>query len=365
MDIKQKFIHWYFDDFRHDPMFIAMSETSEDSPWHRECDVGVHTDMVVAEYLSRSIPFDIRGAIGCAFHDIGKPPAEQIKFREDRGEYRAYHGHELVSARMWEDWAVRNWKFLEEEFLLTSMDIYTIGWMIEHHVPWGTKKDDKLNAFARTAYKTLSDSNAWPSMLLADQYGRISDDSHQRGEEAQAWVDDHQDRKYRAAYAWTPYTDKRVFMLIGPPGAGKSTFRKTLEATHKGAAVVSMDDLRLEWYGGPYDNAFAKASKDSKFNAKVDKHYIETLRENDVVILDNTNTSAKARKRWMAPARARDFQLIAVLFPSTLQQVKDRQKTRGDKEIPLHVVENMYNRLSLPMFGDFDDILVVDGNLPS
>lgn len=371
MDIKQKFIHWYFDDFHYDPKFVAMRETSEDSPWHRECNVGIHTDMVVAEYLSRSSPFDIRGAIGSAFHDVGKPPSEIIKYREDRGEYRAYHGHELVSARMWEDWAVRNWTFLATEFGLEPLDLYTIGWMIEHHVPWATKKDDKLNAFARTAYMTLPGAPAWTDMLLADQYGRISDLSHERGEEAQLWVNDHEDRKYRAEHAsWTPYTDNKVYMLIGPPGAGKSTFRKALEKSYENnmevdLTTVSMDDLRLEWYGGAYDEAFAKASKDSKFNAKVDKHYVETLRNNNIVILDNTNTAAKARKRWMAPARARNFRIIAVLFPSTLQQVKERQKIRSDKEVPLDVVEKMYNRLSLPLYGDFDEIIVDVNNLPT
>lgn len=362
MDIRQKFIHWYFEDFQRDPLYVDMAETVEDSPWHRERNVGIHTDMVVSQYLANSQPFDVRGAIGCAFHDVGKPPAEITKYREDRGHYRAYHGHEQVSARMWENWAAKNWTFLSESFDLETQDIYTIGWMIEHHVPWTTKKDDKLNVFASTSFETLGHLSTWTDMLMADQTGRMSDDSHQRLEECDAWIDDHIDRRQRAEHRWTQYGDKTVYMLIGAPGCGKSTYRSKLFEKHPTAKIVSMDDLRLELYGSSYDDAFIASTKDKSFNAKVDKAYIEALRENDVLILDNTNTMTKMRRRWLAPARARDFRITAVLFPVTLDEIKIRQ-SRRDKFVPLDVVENMYNRMQLPMYGDFDDVIVVGSNL--
>ena len=151
-------------------------------------------------------------------------------------------------------------------------------------------------------------------------------------------------------------------MLIGPPGCGKSTYRSKIFKEHPTAAIVSMDDLRLEWYGGSYDEAFNASTKDKQFNAKVDQRYIETLRDNDVVILDNTNTMTKARRRWLAPARARDFRIKAVLFPVSKDVIKERQSKR-DKFIPHDVVDRMYDRMQLPMYGDFDDVIVVGSNL--
>lgn len=151
-------------------------------------------------------------------------------------------------------------------------------------------------------------------------------------------------------------------MLIGAPGCGKSTYRKKLLEQHPDAPTVCMDDLRLEFYGGTYDEAFIASTKDKSFNAKVDKRYIETLNAHDVIILDNTNTMTKTRRRWLAPAKARKFNLTAVLFPVDLEEIKDRQNKR-DKFVPFHVVESMYNRMQLPMYGDFDDVIVHDGNL--
>lgn len=365
-EVSQKFIHWYFEEFQQSPLYTAMADTVENSPWHRERNVGTHTDMVVSQYISRQgFEFDVRGALGCAFHDVGKPDSEIIKFREDRGEYRAYHGHELVSARMWENWAVTNWPFLRNEFLLKPQDIYTIGWMIEHHVPWATKKDEKLNAFAITAYETLRHRDTWTDMLLADQYGRISDEDHQRYQAADEWISDHRVRRYKAEHRWKGYEQKTVYMLIGAPGSGKSTYRNYITEDTP-METLCMDDLRMEWYDkNDYAAAFAKASKDSSFNAKVDKVYIEMLRKNESIVLDNTNTSAKARRRWLAPAKARDYLVVAILFPASFAQVTSRQSTREDKTIPQDVVENMYNRMSLPMYGEFDDVIVTDGNLPA
>jgi predicted kinase len=361
MDTRTKFIHWYNDVFKTDPLYIAMENTVEASPWHRERNVGIHTDMVVTQYLSTNHgPFDVRGAFGCAFHDVGKPPCEILKYREDRGQYRAYHGHELRSARMWEDWAVKNWVFLQKEFKFVPEDIYTIGWMIEHHVPWATKRDEKLNAFAATNYETLGLESTWYDMLLADQTGRISDDSHQRLEQCTDWIDDMADRTMRAQHRYRTHdSGKFVYMLIGAPGTGKSTARENIG----GDITICMDDLRLEWYSSDYDEAFVKQKADKKFNAKVDKVYVDALNNHNHVVLDNTNTSTKARKRWLAPARARDFKLIAIVFPVDLDTILARQKTRTDKQIPNDVVVNMYNRLSLPMYGDFDEIIVDSGNL--
>ena len=363
-EIHQKFIHWYFNEFQLSPLYEAMANTVEGSPWHRERNVGVHTDMVVSQYLATNDgPFDVRGAIGCAFHDVGKPPAEIEKYSEARGHYRAYHGHELVSARMWEDWAVQNWTFLSNEFNLVPYDIYVIGWMIEHHVPWMHKKESKLNAFAVTAFETLGYDETWIDMLMADQLGRISDDSHKRAEECEAWLSDLYDRVAKAEHRWKTYGDKMVYMLIGAPGCGKSTYRAKLLEQHPNAAVVSMDDLRLEWYGDDYDAAWLASTKDKRFAAKVDSFYVQTLRDNNVVIIDNTNTVAKQRNRWLAPARARDFQITASVFPVDLKTIVARQKTRTDHSVPTNVVTNMYNRQALPLYGDFDDVVVVSDNL--
>ena len=108
-NIQSKFVNWYFNEFRHEPLYIAMAETIENSQWHREASVAIHTDMVVTHYLQNCTDdtFDIRAALVCVFHDVGKPSAEETLVKEDGTTYRRYAGHELASARCWDPTASR------------------------------------------------------------------------------------------------------------------------------------------------------------------------------------------------------------------------------------------------------------------
>jgi hypothetical protein len=105
-DYRTNFIHYYHNELKFTDEFLLMEGTVEDSPWHREKNVAVHTDMVVSQYISTAPQVwskrDLLGALACAFHDFGKPAAEEVKFSEERGKYRRYVGHEVVSARVWE-----------------------------------------------------------------------------------------------------------------------------------------------------------------------------------------------------------------------------------------------------------------------
>ena len=121
--------------------WVAMSNTCEDSSWHREENVFVHTRMVV-ERFKKGIEYktysnhsefteDICMFFACAFHDVGKPVAREIpenkKFRDDGSVYYRFTGHEKISARMWEDFAVRNMNMLAQLGLTAWECFYKIS----------------------------------------------------------------------------------------------------------------------------------------------------------------------------------------------------------------------------------------------
>jgi len=194
-DLRTEFTTWYFNEFHLTDLYYDMVETVEGSPYHREVTVGTHTDMVVAQYLGyNSVSWDkkaLLGALACAFHDVGKPTAckkNGIKFKPERGNYLSFGGHELFSSRMWEDFAVTEWERLEE-FGLVEEDIYKVGWMIEHHLPWGVKKPEKRKAIAQTLHETGL-RRAFIDLLLADTWGRISDDGPEKKAKVEAWIAD-------------------------------------------------------------------------------------------------------------------------------------------------------------------------------
>ena len=363
------FIRWYNNVFHQDPLFQSLLEVSEDSPWHRESNIGIHTDMVVSEYIAISGDAwnvdHIYGALACAFHDVGKPDAcikNGMKWKPERGEYLSFGGHEQISARLWEDYAVRNWNELTSTFDLIPYDIFVIGWMIEHHLPWGVKKSDKLDQIAQTVLYTC-EPDIFTNFLLADTFGRISDDEVEKRQKVNNWVYNfHSEICSRQPYQkeGAAFGQPKIILPIGPSGAGKSTFQANFTTFEH----YSWDDLRLEFYDtDDYGVAFERSTEDPEFSNKVNNRFMELVRAEKDIYVDNTNLSKKRRRFFIHEARRKGYYVIGMLFPSSIDTLIDRQHIRPEKTVPEHAVINQYMSMQYPSFGEFDEIGVSSGNL--
>lgn len=184
----------FFAQFRTTQYWTDMASTREDSPWHREANVAEHTRMLLQWYAgnlrdNRSETQRMLTMIACLFHDIGKPPAQIIKHSEERGEYRAYHGHEQLSARMWVDYALTH---DITDLRLSDLDISNIALMLEHHVPFQLKHRDKRKALKMAFMQRMGEAGhqAWLDLLLSDQHGRISDDQATKLAAVDVWMNE-------------------------------------------------------------------------------------------------------------------------------------------------------------------------------
>lgn len=381
MDLRTQFIRWYFDDFHSEPLFKDMQATSENSPYHRENDIGVHTDMVVAQYIGMAestwTTYDLCGALAAAFHDVGKPDAckiNGIKYKPERGNYLSFGGHEIISARLWEDYAVRNWDRFKE-MKLQPDDIYRIGWMIEHHLPWGVKKPEKRSAMAQTL-TDLDLNNEFINFIKADTWGRISDDGPEKKQKVNDWIDEFAQQFLFNRVESPSLKDNQpiLYIPIGASGSGKSSYRKIVEEDSQNVVFFSLDDLRMEWYVAPdcpdqslspadeYALAFERSCQDKQFASKANSRFVDMLKTGNDVYVDNTNTSAKRRRFFITEARRRGYFIQAIVFPIALQELIDRQTSRPDKNVPEEAVKRQYMGLQLPSYGDFDHVTVVDFN---
>jgi predicted kinase len=369
-----------FADLQTTPMFQRMERTVEGSPWHREANVLVHTQMVVQEYLDRTDAeceffaepwgwYDYLGALVCAFHDVGKPAAEKTVWSQERGEYRRYGGHELISARMFEDYATSN-------KLLSAKDIRAVSWMIEHHMPWSITDETKLDFLAATVNSMGENMpQVWFRALLSDQYGRISDDSNTKRRNSDEWVEQMRARAKNAVVACdrTEHVPS-LWMPIAPSGAGKSTFLRQAQANAANDGeqidVFSLDLLRHEFYDADdYAKAYEGSVKDKSFELRANARFHQMAKEawaaGRHLYVDNTNLSAKRRGWYLRVAKKHGFHTVAVLMPVSLDTVLARQQTRGDKSVPESAVRQQYMSLQQPLVGEFDNVLTSDHNLTS
>lgn len=383
IDHRATFLSQYAGMKRSLDMFRAMERTVEGSPWHREDNVLVHTDMVVEQYMRLTDQaklnnpchldepedthqwgrLDYLGAIACAFHDVGKPPAEREKWSESRGTYRGYGGHELLSARMFESYSV------DRSPMFTADETFFISWMIEHHLFYAAT-DDRRAQMAQTLRKHFGKESGpiFCRVLLADQFGRLSDNPN-KDQEAIAFVTKFIETMQEVDMTDQTYPEQpTLYMPIAPSGAGKSTFLRMLKEEKPNIVSFSLDALRHEFYHPTdYKVAYDKAVADKSFEARANARFHKDLKEAFVnkhdIYIDNTNLSAKRRKMYLTAAKKLGFRTIAVMMPVALETLLERQKTRGDKQVPEFAVRQHYNALQTPMIGEFDEIITSRHNM--
>lgn len=357
------------------PLFQRMANTVEDSPWHREENVLVHTGMVVREYIKLTDMYDAHtdtmvpwtrneylGGIAAAFHDTGKPAAEIKKFSEARGNYRAYHGHELLSARLFETYAC------DRAPMFTAAEIALVSFIIEHHMPWSVEDKEKRRNLALTT-NHYGGAELFCNHLLADQYGRFSDDQDAKVKRADEWVNEFLElamevKKPKWNEVILPDGAPVMYVPIAPSGAGKSTLLSKLREEIPDINVFSLDALRHEWYdANDYGKAYQGSVDDKGFEAKANARFHAQVKERRSMYIDNTNLSARRRKMYLEGARKNGYKTIAVLMPISLDVLLARRTKRGDKTVPESAVRQHYNALQAPMLGEFHEIWVSEHNL--
>lgn len=164
-----------------------MLNTREDSPWHREDNVGVHTRMLL-EWYARNLRRERTDFMrmvtktACLFHDVGKPAAEITKWKEERGTYRAYPGHEFLSAAIWIDFAHKHNVEMENSV------IAAIALMIEYHLPFDLKDPIKRKGLKNTLNLIEHGDAMFIDLIMCDQHGRIADEQDAKIMKMEEWI---------------------------------------------------------------------------------------------------------------------------------------------------------------------------------
>lgn len=368
MDKVKQFDH-FLTKFKTTEHWKRMQNTVENSPWHREANVAVHTEMVMQQYRNRFMSYhtEIENVIALTallFHDTGKPSAEEVLEKKDGSgdTYRRYAGHEQDSAVMFQECYMT---MPELRQLLPTYAARAVRWIIEHHLPYGYKDKQKREGLAIATKVALAEAGASFSLffdcLRSDAAGRISDDHEQKLQNVEDWIVQF------LTVNTTPIAIGEglvMFLLVGPSGSGKSTW--TRERFNPATdAVISYDDLKMTWFKQQqspsaellsdevafYDAAWAYANENESEFQKFANGMINTLLDrvkhaNGTVFIDTVNASKKKRGKFIELAKQKKFRVIAVEFWNSAQTLIDRQKTRGDKAVPYKSVMQQINAIN-------------------
>lgn len=357
MNYRNYFENW-FKKFQETDIFKTMEATVENSPYHREDNVGVHTKMVVDFFMemNNDHPWgknDFLGALTCAFHDVGKPASEETHEREDGSTYRSYKSHEQISGSMFMDYVLTD-KGSELAEHLTHVDMYNVWVMVVHHQPYKYNMERLRMLKNHMEYFGLVDT--FLSVCRSDGCGRIVDNS----ENLIKNLDDFDERFHKAQFIRKPSNDsKTVCILVGAQGVGKSTIVNQIKTENEmdglTVDVHSMDTLRKELYSEDHVKAFFMSNEDKDFGNKVTADFNEKLKNSDYLIIDNTNISFKRRVRYRSVKNAKIVSYVLWRgFDETLERNFNRKES-----VKEDAVSRVYYSAYPVLYGEVDEIVSV------
>lgn len=153
-----------------------------------------------------------------------------------------------------------------------------------------------------------------------------------------------------------------IYVLIGVPGSGKSTWiGKHKVASGKEYDVVSSDavlDQIASEKGLKYSDVFTDYI--GLATAKAKQTFRDAIAADRNIISDQTNVSKKKR-RGILQNVPKHYRKIAVVFQTEDKEVERRLKARAEetgKHIPDFVMKDMYSRWEAPTRDEgFDEII--------
>jgi len=149
-------------------------------------------------------------------------------------------------------------------------------------------------------------------------------------------------------------------MLVGVPGAGKSTW-----ITNQGFedAIIASSDAYIDTVaakaGKTYNEMFSRAiGYAQKF---CDAQVQMAINLDKTLIWDQTNTTAKGRKIKLGRL-PKEWIKVCVFFPTPDEsELQRRLDSRVGKSIPKNVMDSMIQTLEMPQLSEgFDEIIMLD-----
>lgn len=132
----------------------------------------------------------------------------------------------------------------------------------------------------------------------------------------------------------------KLILMRGVSGSGKSTIARKL-AQLESSVICSTDDYFL------VDGKYVFEPRMIGVNHSRNQERARDSMKNRIpqVIIDNTNTQAWEMIPYVQAALELGYQIeIVEPEPATLEEIMRRQESRGDKNLPLEVVERMMSR---------------------
>jgi len=344
-------------------LLLTMSEiqhgynNTEKNPYHKEGDIWTHTKMVI-DQVDKRYKDNIDFLTAALLHDIGK-----IYTFEDNDETkkRSFKGHEGVS------------------FFLAQDIIENIRKNVDGFKKLNSKRILKIIALHGRLYQEIKENNIervsdmfindklllkdLKNFFLCDSYGRITDERKDEEEVIEF---------FNNAISYGKKKQKtfknKLVILSGLPRGGKSFWREQFLQSNKEFVIISRDDIlcyiaRTNSKSNLNYNESWKYIQENELNEVIDKEllklYQTALKNKKDIIVDMTNMSKKARKKFITQAKQKKYKIESKVITTPIQTCVFRNNK--EKNIDVKVMLNMAKRFVFPLYDEVDSINIILG----
>lgn len=150
--------------------------------------------------------------------------------------------------------------------------------------------------------------------------------------------------------------EKRLIVLTGIPGSGKSTYAQKILEHNKKAFIVSSDQIRLELLGKVDD-----FSQEELVFEKFENLIIEKSNDYEIIIADSAATTNTRRLLWAKKFAPHFKEIHLVYFKTSLRTALRRNKKRAHV-VPFKdmiIMRKTFEKPSKEVLKNFDHFSVI------
>lgn len=335
-----------------------MENCEQDSIFHAEGNVLIHTKMVLNEVEKLNLPENDMNILrwSALLHDIGKPYVSECI----NGHIRS-HGHSKKGYHI----AIQ---LLENVDMNFADKLQIINIIREHGEPeWILDKEDSQKEIIKLSHFCRVDLLYY--IAKCDVLGRIAKDENNFIENLEYFKElaieldcfgkpyyfSSNIAKYNCIvkgthhYIDNPYNDTRskVYMVCGLPGVGKDTY---INKHLKNLPVISLDEIRKELGIKPTDKQ-GKVIQTAKERAR------EFMRKGDDFVWNATNITKQMRSTIISFFTEYNSYISIVFLYKPMSIILKQNKNR-ENVVPENVIVKLFNKMEIPSGLESHELLI-------
>lgn len=151
---------------------------------------------------------------------------------------------------------------------------------------------------------------------------------------------------------------KKVYLMCGVPGSGKSTWiKENLDKFEGTTKVVSRDKIRFAFLEN--STSLDYFSREKEVWNEFIKQIKESIIFNDNTIIDATHLTKRSREKVLVHLENCYITIVWVKVPLETALARNEKRT-GLEYVPPRVIEKMYNNFETPIFSEgFCNLIIV------